>query len=372
MESTSVLIQQLRKFDHKDYYKKEFNEVAELAQPFIKELVEIGEPVVEDLGNLANEDNPYVENTFASYFALAALRKIKSEKVIPYLIEFLKKDLDDGNEEAMFALQEIGQPAIAPLVKAVEACFENKIYIFHLIGALTEIKDKQVYDFLIEKVNDFLNNLDYYSEWFCIDDFVYGFVEQENKEALSLLKKIKEKVEFSKHQLIEIDDTIKRLEDPESALKEDEDVLEKINKSFNLLTLVNANDEVIEINEETITIYEDFLSTIDEEIYELSKKNPKLSDFDFVEALKNLRDNLFSKNYELKNELEREIYWRIFRFLVDNRGEYSKNEVMTCLRKILNLIRDYRNEFGKRGYLDRLNDDFKRNDDSKKETRENN
>ncbi|MFW5846760.1 MAG: SEC-C metal-binding domain-containing protein [Nanoarchaeota archaeon] len=212
------LIEELKKYDNSKGYKLDYKQVSNNLKPIINQLISKGEESINKLHELLN-----FKETWSSLFALEILKEIKSEKSIPYLINYIVEtdnSDDDSGEEAMYALQQIGKPAIKPLIEKLKNQFSQKKFPIYLVGALTEIKDKRVYDFMIQITQDYLKNEYKYDEWFHIDMFVLDFDKQGKREVLPLLKQLLNIDRVSKHERIEIQDTIKRLEDPISYNKE--------------------------------------------------------------------------------------------------------------------------------------------------------
>jgi tetratricopeptide (TPR) repeat protein len=228
MEKTVInLINELQRYDNPKGYNLDYTEVKDKLQLFIKELTSFGEETLEELYKLIKH-----EDRWSCLFALGILKEIKSEKSIPYIIELIvnneKKELDKTSEEAMFALTNIGLLAIEPLLREVKNQFEKKMFYFYLTGALTEIKSEKVYDFMKEITEDYLKNEEKYDEWFYIDTFVADFDVQENKEILPLLNKLISLDRISKHERIEILDTIKKIKDPAGFQQELEEEIKEV------------------------------------------------------------------------------------------------------------------------------------------------
>src|SRR3989338_6437694 len=189
------LIIELQKYDNPEGYSLEYEEVKEKLNHFIEELISTH------------------EERWSCRCALEILKKIKSEKSIPYLILFIEKN-DNGNywescEDAMNALISIGKPAIPHLFESVKKNLANKKDYTFLTGALTEIKDERVYNFMIEIVEDYIKDYKKYDSWFNIHMFVADFDKQENKEILHFLKELATMDNLSKSEKNEILDTIK-------------------------------------------------------------------------------------------------------------------------------------------------------------------
>jgi hypothetical protein len=131
----------------------------------------------------------------------------------------------------MFALQDMGDSSIVPLMEHLEALFENKQYNFYLVGALTGIIGPAPYEFMVKITTDFLSRPSQYKGWFHIEDFTYNFVKQQRADALPLLRQILELKGLSSTERQEIRDTIKALEDPAQYEKEIEQTADEIAKA---------------------------------------------------------------------------------------------------------------------------------------------
>jgi hypothetical protein len=228
MEMLNRDIDFLKSLDTEEFYEKDEDEMRKYASRALQELVEMGSDATPALIALLN-----TEFTWSCFFALALLRQIKDPHTIPSLIAFLRKESDDSmaNEEAMFALQDIGDLSIHPLIEELEEEFNHKRYNTYLVGALTGILGPDPYDFMVNITNDFINNPGHYKGWFCIDDFTYNFVLQERQDAVPLLKKILEMKMLTVSEREEIQDTIKALEHPESYKKEMQRTIQEIEEA---------------------------------------------------------------------------------------------------------------------------------------------
>lgn len=207
------LIYELQDYDNEEGYKLSHENVKEKFEGTINEIIKRGGKTLDLLHELLED-----EKTWSCVFALEILGQIKSEKSVSYLINYIirteKGDFGDSGEEAMFALTNIGESAIEPLLQGIKIQFEKKKFYFYLIGALTEIKDDKVYNFMKELTEDYIKDEEKYDEWFHIDVFVHDFEKQEKKEILPVLKELLELDKISKHEKIEIKETIEIIKDP--------------------------------------------------------------------------------------------------------------------------------------------------------------
>lgn len=229
------LIEKLKQFDNSAGYRMKYGEVKKKLEPVIRELIQCGEHALDRLHALLLH-----EETWSCLFALEILKEIRSEKSVPFLVEFIRKNEEEDDywencEEAMRALTAIGEPAVEHLLREVKVDFEKRRFLFYLVGALTEIKDERVYAFMVETIEDYLAHSEKYRGWFNLELFVGDFGVQGKKEALPLLKKLLS-LDLSKHERIEVDDTIKYLEDPEGYERETEEQLAKIKPITSLFT----------------------------------------------------------------------------------------------------------------------------------------
>lgn len=248
--SVEELISQLQQFDNPKGYRLEYETVKEKLAPAVAQLIQKGEAALNQLHELLQ-----YEESWSCAFTLEALKGIKSEKSIHYLIEFIKKnengDYFESCDEALWALQAIGRPAVEPLLKELKNEFANNNFFGYLVGALTGIKDYNVYSFMVEITEDCLKNPEKYEDWFEIDAFTYGFTEQGKKEALPLLRRVLA-ADLSEEEKREIESTIEALEDPEGFNKKIEAEAEILQKEFEKeqekqkpgSTAINENESV--------------------------------------------------------------------------------------------------------------------------------
>ncbi|PNX49098.1 MAG: hypothetical protein BV459_00805 [Thermoplasmata archaeon M11B2D] len=217
VETLSRHIEFLQSLDTEEFYERDEDEVRRYAQNTLQELIDLGSQATNDLLKLLQ-----TEFTWSCFFALTVLRQTKDPQAVVPLIAFLVKESDDSmaNEEAMFALQDIGDPSIVPLIEKLEELFENRHYNSYLVGALTGIIGPAPYEFMTKVTNDFIASPSQYKGWFHIEDFTYNFVKQQRKDALLLLRKILEMKGMTGTEKRELEDTIRALEDPEGYEKE--------------------------------------------------------------------------------------------------------------------------------------------------------
>ncbi len=228
VELLSKHINFLKSLDTDEFYDKEEDEVRSYAQNTLTELIQLGTTATNELVSLLN-----TEFTWSCYFALTILRQTKDPQAVPALIAFLKRESDDSlaNEEAMFILQDIGDPSIALLLEELEEEFNNKKYNSYLVGALTGIIGPEPYDFMVKITKDFISKPWRYKGWFHIEDFTYNFVTQERQDVVPLLKQVLEVKTISGTEKQEIEDTIKALQDPESYEKKIQETLHDISEA---------------------------------------------------------------------------------------------------------------------------------------------
>lgn len=235
MENNVIeLIEELKKFDDSKGYKLEYNNVQKKLEPIISELSKKGEESLDLLHKLLNN-----KETWSCVFALEILKNIKNEKsifpLINYITETEMTDDFDYCEDAAQALTNIGEPAIKPLIEKIREQFEEKMFYIFIVGALTEIKNDEVYKFMKEITEDYIKDEEKYDEWFLTDVFTHDFDKQGKKEILPLLNELVKLDRISKHEKIEIKDTIEQLEDPEGyeiRLKEDIEKIKPFAKKF--------------------------------------------------------------------------------------------------------------------------------------------
>ncbi len=216
VEMLNKHIEFLKSLDTDEFYNKDENEVRKYAHNTIQELIQLGNQATNELVELLR-----TEFTWSCFFALTIFRETKDTQAVPAIIAFLKRETDDSmaNEEAMFALQDIGDPSIIPLIEDLEEMFDIKKYNSYIVGALTGIIGPAPYDFMVSITKDFISEPWRYKGWFHIEDFTYNFVQQGRSDAIPLLKQVLEVKGIAESEKRELEDTIRALEDPESYAK---------------------------------------------------------------------------------------------------------------------------------------------------------
>jgi hypothetical protein len=201
----------LKSLDTEEFYNKDEDEVRRYAHSIIQELIQLENQMTDALIELLQ-----TEFTWSCFFALTIFRETKDPQAVPALIAFLKRESDDSmaNEEAMFALQDIGDPSIHPLIEDIEEIFDNKKYNSYLVGALTGIIGPESYEFMMKITKDFIGKPWRYKGWFRIEDFTYNFVRQGRTDVIPFLRQILDMKNITSSEKHELTDTIRALEDP--------------------------------------------------------------------------------------------------------------------------------------------------------------
>lgn len=214
-----LLLKMLKCFDTN--YTLEPEEIESKMKSIIEEIATRGGSVLPDIYPLLQ--SPY---EWSCYFALVCIRKIKAKESVPYLIEFILKndslDLDGCFEEIEDALVDIGQDALDSLIYINTVAFEEKKYIDYLIGAIERIVCDKSYQFMKETLQRYLNDAEF-REFFDLEMFIGGFIAQNNKDIIPLLKQLYN-LPLTEYEKIEVDDTIDFLTDPEGAEKRFEEI----------------------------------------------------------------------------------------------------------------------------------------------------
>ena len=225
VEMLSKHIDFLKSLDTEEYLNKDEDEVRRYAQETLQALIASGNQATAELIPLLQ-----TEFTWSCFFTLTIFRETKDASAVPAIIAFLQRETDDSlaNEEAMFALQDIGDASIVPLIEDIEEAFDSKRYNSYLVGALTGIIGPEPYDFMVKITKDFIGKPWRYKGWFQIEDFTYNFVKQERQDAISLLKQVLDMKIITGTEKQELMETIRALEDPESYEKEIEETANEL------------------------------------------------------------------------------------------------------------------------------------------------
>lgn len=218
MDEIGSLVEKLKQFDNPAGYKMKHEEVKRRLDPVMQKIIQLERDNLDPLHALLLH-----EETWSCLFALQILKEIRSVKSIPYLVDFIRKnekgDYWESCEGAMLALRAIGEPAVEPLLRELKSDFEKKNYFAYLVGSLTGIENERVFSWMIQTVQDYIDNREKYADWFDIQSFTFDFDIHGKKEALPLLRKLLE-MELPETEKREIRDTIRVIEDPEKFQEE--------------------------------------------------------------------------------------------------------------------------------------------------------
>jgi len=225
VEMSHHYIDFLKSLDTEEFYEKDEEEVKRYAQRSVQGLVVLGNQVTPELIGLLQ-----TEFTWSCFFALTIFRQTKDPQAVPALIAFLKRETDDSmaNEEAMFALQDIGDPSIHLLIEEIAEAFDNKKYNSYLVGGLTGIIGPESYEFMMKITKDFISKPWRYKGWFHVEDFTYNFVKQGRTDVVLVLQQVLQMKGISGNEKHELEETIKALEHPAEYEKEIEEIEEEV------------------------------------------------------------------------------------------------------------------------------------------------
>ncbi len=212
MEEISHYIAALKSVDSDAFYDKEESEVWPLVHTAVDALLHLGPTVTPQLCSLLGTDF-----TWSCFYALKILRQTKDPQAVPALITLLGRESDDtlACEETMLALQDIGQPAVEPLLQELAIQFHGQHYNSYLVGALTGIVGQTPYEYMVNIVQDYLQNPGKYHGWFHPGDFTFNFAKQQRTSALPLLHRLLAVKNLDSHERQEIAETIEVLEHPD-------------------------------------------------------------------------------------------------------------------------------------------------------------
>ncbi|MFW6173399.1 MAG: hypothetical protein ACOC5T_06610 [Elusimicrobiota bacterium] len=112
----------------------------------------------------------------------------------------------------------------------------------------------------------------------------------------------------------------------------------------------------LEIGKGMESEYTDLLSAIESAISRYYRNNPDTKDRDVINALKNLKANLFQNYKPTKHPIERQIQEHLRLVLSTKNGfggkKRMKIEVLMCIKYVLASVKRHHKTGGVRGYLD--------------------
>ena len=183
-------VERLKQLDKGNLSELGYFKVEKMMQPVLEQIAEEGEKRIDELHALLKD-----KDSWSCLFALYALRKIKSEKSVMPLIEFLKgagKSNFEAETGAMRAIADIGNPAVEPLIEEIKAAFLRKEYDHILVSALGEIEDERARSFVLSVANDFVSRPEDFAGWFQTGNFADCVAKNMDEEELLVLRKILE------------------------------------------------------------------------------------------------------------------------------------------------------------------------------------
>jgi len=224
-EELLVFIEELKEYDNKEGYKLDYKAVKKKLKSTTDNILKKGVKALDLLHELLEN-----EETWSCLFALEIIKEIKSEKSIPYLIEFIKKN-EDGDyfeecSDAMWALVDIGGPAVEEIILVIEKGLKEKIHYCYLFEALSKIWDEKGKKFRLNLLKDYVDNSENYKGWFNLTMFLCDFNEDE-KEALPFLKKL-EDMDLNIEEKRELESTIEIIEDPKGYKNKVHSIMQQI------------------------------------------------------------------------------------------------------------------------------------------------
>jgi len=240
-EEVQNLILKLKEYDSSDFDGKDYEFVRRIADNTINSLMVNGEIILDYIYPLLE-----CPETWTCLFGIEILGKIKSEKSVKILIDFIIQyedtDYYDRCDEAMFALINIGKPAAKEIIITLDNLSRKNKYSGYLDEALSKIDDKEGRLFRSNILKDYIKNDKKYHGWFNLTLFIVGFNSDE-KEVLPLLKQLL-KMDITKKEEHEILSAIEEIEDPEKykkTLKKDAELLKPL---FRQLIGTKKRDEI--------------------------------------------------------------------------------------------------------------------------------
>ncbi len=226
------LIEKIKEYDNKKYDGKDYSYIMKHAESLIVDISMKGEEVLDFVYPLLN-----YEDSWSPLIVLGILKRIKSEKSVLTLVQFVQKYQFSDNfewcDDAINTLIDMGSPSVNELITALNKEFENKVYGGYLDEALSHIKDERVREFRLKILKDFIQNPDKYKGWFNLTLFIVGFREW-NTEALEDLKKL-QLMKLNAEEKRELGSAIKCIENPEKYQNELKNDIKKIKPLFDML-----------------------------------------------------------------------------------------------------------------------------------------
>lgn len=209
-------IEKMKEFDSEEYDGKDYSYIMKYSEQLINEISNYGEEALKDIYPLLDKEDSWVP-----LISLEILKRIKSEKSVHTLINFIQKYQFSDNfsvcDDAIQILMSIGSPAVEELISALKSEFENKIYGGYLDETLSHIEDGRASEFRLSVLVDYVNNPNKYNKWFNLTLFIAGFREW-NTEALPYLKKLRE-MNLNREEKKELKSAIECIESPEEYKK---------------------------------------------------------------------------------------------------------------------------------------------------------
>lgn len=212
MEEIHQYIAALKSVDSEAFYNKEESEVWPLVHTAVDALSHLGPAGTPQLCTLLDTDF-----TWSCFYALRILRQTKDPQAVPALIALLGRESDDtlACEEAMLTLQDICESAVEPLLQELAIQFYEQHYNSYLVGALTGIIGQASYEYMVDIVQDYLQNPGKYHGWFHPGDFTFNFAKQQRTDVLPMLRRLLAVKNLDSHERQEIVETIEVLEHPD-------------------------------------------------------------------------------------------------------------------------------------------------------------
>jgi len=359
------LIDKLENIEQLLKKEKSGNELIRIQNNLLSDFLKYGDEIVEPLSKELENKSPIIRNT-----AIHIIAASNNEKFIPYLINFLRKNKDGEDEfcdDVSRVLLGYGEKAVDQIIMSVKRDFENKIYNYWLVDALS-IESDRVYKFIKEILIDFSSNYQKYENWFKIDDFIWKLVVQQRKDSVQLAENLL-KLNLTRDEKMEIRDACKAINNYEDYEKEkNRRKLKKEEQVFKFMLhglLSSKLNEIVQdgqrpiINDNNRKEFMNILFSIESGIMKYYKKNPSIKDADVIKTLKNLRDKIWS-DYDGDNEFEKIILYNLkSEVFNDLELGYTKGEISACISYILNSVKKHK-EYGDESYLEFIKKQFEK------------